>query len=228
LTLIVKRKVQEIFCCKISTFRFVLYGGGAGLYQKALLRQAQGPSFFRMSSSIPPVSTQDFVQAMGLHVASVCVITTLHNNERFGLTATAVSSVCAEPPRLLVCVNKSGLTYQKIVAEGHFGVNVLDESQENIGKAFAGMMGRDFDKFSLGEWHRLVTGSPILKGVASAFDCRIAQSIDQFTHTIFIGEVLGVEYGAGRDAVVYGARKFRTLRKIVTSPADAEVESLHF
>jgi flavin reductase (DIM6/NTAB) family NADH-FMN oxidoreductase RutF len=77
-----------------------------------------------------PVSIQDFVQAMGQHVASVCVITTQHGAERYGLTATAVSSVCADPPRLLVCVNKSGQTHHKIIASGHFGVNVLGEAQE--------------------------------------------------------------------------------------------------
>jgi flavin reductase (DIM6/NTAB) family NADH-FMN oxidoreductase RutF len=181
-----------------------------------------------MTSPLPPVSTQDFVQAMGQHVASVCVITTLYENEQFGLTATAVSSVCADPPRLLVCINKSGVTHHRIVASGHFGVNILAEAQENVGKAFAGMMGRDFDKFSVGTWGTLVTGSPILKDTASSFDCRVVQSIDQFTHTIFIGEVVGVTVGPGRDAIVYGGKKFRTLRKIVTAPADENAESLHF
>jgi flavin reductase (DIM6/NTAB) family NADH-FMN oxidoreductase RutF len=181
-----------------------------------------------MTSSPPPVSTQDFVQAMGQHVASVCVITTRHEKERFGLTATAVSSVCAEPPRLLVCVNKSGTTYQRIVALGYFGVNVLDEKQEKVGKAFAGMLGRDFDRFSVGDWHEVATVSPILKGAAANFDCKLVQSIDQFTHAILIGEVVGVASGIGRDAIVYGGRKFRTLRKIVTAAQEDDLESLHF
>jgi flavin reductase (DIM6/NTAB) family NADH-FMN oxidoreductase RutF len=134
-----------------------------------------------MTTAVSPVSTHDFVQAMGQHVASVCVITTRYVDERYGLTATAVSSVCADPPRLLVCVNKSGQTHHKIIASGHFGLNVLGESQEKVGRAFAGMMGRDFDRFSIGDWQVLQTGSPILKGAASAFDCRITETIDQFT-----------------------------------------------
>ena len=107
-----------------------------------------------------PVSTPDFVQAMGQHVSSVCVITTSREGERFGLTATAVSSVCASPPRLLVCVNKSGLTHEKIVAAGHFGVNVLADGQDKVGQSFAGMLGRDFDRFSVGEWRDGVHGKP--------------------------------------------------------------------
>src|SRR5450631_1475084 len=67
----------------------------------------------------PLVPTAEYLSAIAHHVSSVCVITTEVGGERFGLTATAVSSVCAEPPRLLVCVNKSGLTYEKILAIGH-------------------------------------------------------------------------------------------------------------
>jgi flavin reductase (DIM6/NTAB) family NADH-FMN oxidoreductase RutF len=181
-----------------------------------------------MSTPAQPVSTQDFVQAMGRHVASVCVITTRHGEERYGLTATAVSSVCADPPRLLVCVNKSGQTHHKIIASGHFGVNVLSEAQEKVGRAFAGMLGRDFDRFSVGEWQVLQTGSPMLKGAASSFDCRITDTVDQFTHSIFIGEVVATTLDTGDEALVYAGRKFRTLRKVTLAPMDEGMESLHF
>jgi flavin reductase (DIM6/NTAB) family NADH-FMN oxidoreductase RutF len=176
----------------------------------------------------PTVSTPEFVQAMGQHVASVCVITTCHEGERFGLTATAVSSVCASPPRLLVCVNKSGLTHEKIVAAGHFGVNVLSDAQEKVGQSFAGMLGRDFDRFSIGEWRDGAGGSPLLQGAAAAFDCAVVETLDQFSHSIFIGEAVAATAGVGKDALVYGARRFRSLRKIMTAPIPDDMESLHF
>jgi flavin reductase (DIM6/NTAB) family NADH-FMN oxidoreductase RutF len=175
-----------------------------------------------------PVATQDFVTAMGLHVSSVCIITTSHDSEKFGLTATAVSSVCASPPRLLVCVNKSGLTHEKMVAAGHFGVNVLAENQDMVGKSFAGMLGRDFNRFSVGAWCDGVLGSPLLQDAAATFDCRIVATLDQFSHSIFIGEVMQTSAGIGRDALVYGARRFRTLRKIMIEPPTDDAESLHF
>jgi flavin reductase (DIM6/NTAB) family NADH-FMN oxidoreductase RutF len=172
--------------------------------------------------------TAEFVQAMGQHVSSVCVITTQCEGERFGLTATAVSSVCASPPRLLVGVNKSGFTHEKIVAAGRFGVNVLSDTQEKIGKSFAGMMGKDFDRFSVGEWRVGAGGTPLLSGAAAAFDCLIVETLDQFSHTIFIGEVMEAVAGIGQDALVYGARRFRSLRKIMTAPLSEDIESLHF
>ena len=108
-----------------------------------------------MSEPIPQLAdgaaraaSADYIRAMGQHVASVCVITTTCGAERFGLTATAVSSVCATPPRLLVCVNKSGLTHEKILESGHFCVNVLTEDQDIVAKAFAGMLGKSVDRFA--------------------------------------------------------------------------------
>src|SRR5208283_2412624 len=76
-----------------------------------------------------PVTPGDYIQAMGQHVASVCVITTALDGERYGLTATAVSSVSAQPPRLLVCVNRASFTHAKIAEAGVFCVNVLSETQ---------------------------------------------------------------------------------------------------
>jgi flavin reductase (DIM6/NTAB) family NADH-FMN oxidoreductase RutF len=175
-----------------------------------------------------PVSTADFVQAMGQHVSSVCVITTLHEGIRYGLTATAVSSLTADPPRLLVCVNKSGVTHEKILAAQCFCVNVLEEHQEPVAKAFAGMMGKDFDRFSTGAWRSMATGAPALDGAAAVFDCRMATTLDQSTHTVFIGEAVAVALRPGHDTLLYGARRFRTLRKVVAAPAKGDMDTLSF
>ena len=106
-----------------------------------------GPEFsetrsMRLSGTTHPlVPTAQYLSAIAHHVSSVCVITTEVDGERFGLTATAVSSVSAEPPRLLVCVNKSGMTHEKIIAVGRFGVNVLAEGQDKVAIVFAGLHG---------------------------------------------------------------------------------------
>jgi flavin reductase (DIM6/NTAB) family NADH-FMN oxidoreductase RutF len=129
---------------------------------------------------------------------------------------------------LLVCVNKSGLTHEKMAMAGHFCVNVLSELQDKVGKVFAGMSGKEVDRFSVGGWHEIATGSPALKDAAAVIDCRIAETLDQYTHTVFIGEVAGVDGAIGRDALLYGARRFRTLRKLISAPLESDMESLHF
>jgi len=165
---------------------------------------------------------------MGQHVSSVCVITTRYHGKPHGLTATAMSSVCADPPRLLICVNKTGSSHEMITASGTFCVNVLAEAQDTVAKAFAGMLGKDFERFSVGEWDELVTGAPALMNATAVFDCEVKQIIDQFSHSIIIGEVLGARHAKGQDTLLYGARRFRALRKTISEHASAADEPLHF
>ena len=194
-----------------------------------MIRDAQMPTHAPTagpSDELAPSS--EYISAMGQHVASICVITTTVGGARFGLTATAVSSVCATPPRLLICVNKSGVSHEKIREAGHFCVNVLNEDQDRVAKAFAGMLGKTADRFGSGEWTTLKTGSPVLAAAAANFDCRIAGAIDQFTHTIFLGDVLAVSCQLGHDSLLYGSRKFRQLRKTFSSLDANSGETLHF
>src|SRR4051794_24544580 len=92
-------------------------------------------------AALSPVPAAEYVPAVAQHVASVCVITTEHEGERFGLTATAIASVSATPARLLVCVNKSGQSHDRILRSGRFCVNVLTEAQDKLAMVFAGMAG---------------------------------------------------------------------------------------
>ena len=176
--------------------------------------------------TLPPVPAAEYVAAIAQHVSSVCVITTELNGERYGLTATAVSSVSADPPRLLVCVNKNGLTHEKIMQSGHFCVNVLTEAQDKVAMVFAGMSGKVDDRFATGNWTTLKSGAPALEGAAAVFDCMIGEVSDQSTHTVFFGDVVATTHLKGQDTLLYGARRFRQLRKIFAGFADGNDEYL--
>jgi len=165
-------------------------------------------------STLPPVPAAEYIAAILQHVSSVCVITTELDGYRYGLTATAVCSVTADPARLLVCVNKSGTTHAKLLESGRFCVNVLTEEQDKIAMIFAGMGGKDIDRFAEGHWTRLTTGAPVLSDAAAAFDCRLAEACEQSSHTILFGDVLATAHRSGQDTLLYGARRFRQLRKV--------------
>ncbi len=171
-------------------------------------------------TGLPTVPPAEYVGAIAQHVSSVCVITTACQGRRYGLTATAVASVTADPPRLLVCVNKSGLTHEKILAAGAFCVNVLAEEQAGIAMVFAGMGGREADRFAQGEWTVMATGAPALLGASAVFDCRLAETGQQSTHTILFGDVVAATHRKGADTLLYGARRFRQLRKVFNAQGE--------
>ena len=177
----------------------------------------------KLLSSVPAA---EYVAAVAQHVSSVCVITTALGDTRFGLTATAVSSVSAEPPRLLVCINKSGFTHDKIVSAGRFCVNVLTEEQDKVAMVFAGMGDDAGDRFSTGEWTTLKTGAPALVGAAAVFDCTLGETCDQSTHSVLFGDVVATAHLKGRDTLLYGGRRFRQLRKVFAALGEGHHEYL--
>jgi len=83
------------------------------------------------------VEQQVFRDVIGRFASGVTVITTSAGGVAFGTTASAVSSLSADPPMLLVCLNKTSETGRAVAEAGVFGVNILAEGQEELAYKFA-------------------------------------------------------------------------------------------
>jgi flavin reductase (DIM6/NTAB) family NADH-FMN oxidoreductase RutF len=117
----------------------------------------------------------------------VCLITTANTiGERAGLTATAVCSVSAEPPTVLICVNRQNSSHAAIRNSGVFAVNVLAVEDQALANRFASLIVGE-ERFREGMWTNLETGSPVLESALLCLDCRIAQAVDVGTHGILFG-----------------------------------------
>jgi flavin reductase (DIM6/NTAB) family NADH-FMN oxidoreductase RutF len=151
------------------------------------------------------VDSLAFKQGMRHLAASVTLITTRHGDQRGGLTATAVCSVSAEPPQLLICVNRTASAHDPIGKAGFFCVNILAPDHRKIAERFAGMDGVEGDArfLDMGDWSTLTTGAPVLKGCPVSFDCRLVSKVDAGTHTIYIGEIVDITLDAAAHALLY-------------------------
>ncbi len=163
------------------------------------------------SEEFSKVSTDLFRSGMALMSGACTIITSNHQGNRAGLTATAVCSVSAEPPRLLVCINRNVWAYQVISASLHLGVNVLDAQQESLAKRFAGMQAGVIgsDRFLEGDWFDSANGVPMLRDALSSFECRVIDEIISGTHSVFMCEVLNISTSTkDASALVYFNRRF--------------------
>jgi flavin reductase len=132
----------------------------------------------------------DFRSAMSQAVTGVNIVTTDGPGGRFGLTVSAVASVSAEPPMLLVCVNRKSVASNAIQANGSFAINVLAAGQQPVAETFSGSNAHgDAYTFNDEDWMTAVTKSPVLKGAVATFDCEIEAVMPAATHTIFVGRV---------------------------------------
>lgn len=147
---------------------------------------------------------EDFRAGMRHLAASVCIVTAVApDGSRSGFTATAVCSVSAEPPTLLICANRGNGTHDVIVDAGHYAVNVLAEEDRDLANRFASNLPGEA-RFEQGGWTRLASGAPVLENALASFDCKLVERVDGGTHGVMFGEVIALRLrGDAAPALLY-------------------------
>lgn len=154
-----------------------------------------------------------FLQAMSILPGAVSLVTTGQGEKRMGLTVSALCSLSAEPPSLIVCVNKNASAHDELIAQGAFGVNVLKPNQTEFATLFTQ---RGVDRFASSDWVERVTGAPLLSSALIAFDCKLERAVDGFSHTILIGTIADIVMTPEdpSECLVWHQRRYRTSAEI--------------
>jgi flavin reductase len=143
-----------------------------------------------------------FKEAMRRLAAGVAVLTTRHNGRRFGMTATAVTSLSMAPPSMLACINERASIHGAIAASGLFSVNLLATEHECLGRRFSTKPDGEA-RFELGNWREDEEGIPVLADCQASIACKLAAITRYGTHTIFIGDVVRVISSRPSDPLLY-------------------------
>jgi flavin reductase (DIM6/NTAB) family NADH-FMN oxidoreductase RutF len=161
---------------------------------------------------LKPASAGDLVEAdrdafrgaMRSLASGVSLITQGTGDEMTGMTATSVTSLAADPPTLIVCINRTASLYPTLAPGVAFGVNVLSADQQDIADRFAGRTGaKGRDRFVGSPWVVAPEGAPLLVGALAAFACEVDELVERHTHVIMIGRVKRLASRASGNALVY-------------------------
>lgn len=149
-----------------------------------------------------------FIAAMASVATPVTVVTSDGASGRAGITVSAITSVSADPPLLLACINRRSQVVEKISGNGFFAVNILAQGARGIAETFAGKPseGLAYD-FSRHDWEAGELAQPLLAEAVASFECAVDQSFDAGTHRIFVGAVKAVRHG-NANPLVYLNRRF--------------------
>lgn len=156
-----------------------------------------------------------FRTAMRHVAATVYAVTTGHNGGRYGILATAVSSLSFDPPSLLVCVNRSASLHAPLASTQTFCVNVLGLGNRDVAEHF---MRSGADRFTVGDWEDW-HGVPALATAQSSFVCRLAHAHEFGTHSIFIGELVAAKHRADAAPLTYYDRRYIDISEAPERPA---------
>jgi len=150
------------------------------------------------------VSPEAFRAAMRGFTGVVSLITVGRGEQATGLIVTTGSSLSAEPPMIIACVNRTSSSFPILKAEGQFGWQVLGAQHEDLAHRFSGRTGlRGAARYEGADWLTLPTGVRMLADAPAGFDCAVEDLIDRETHTIVLGRVRAVHAADGKGSLLY-------------------------
>ncbi len=151
------------------------------------------------------VSPEAYRDAARLYASGVTIVLVAVDEIVHGLTATAFAALSLDPPRVLVCLEKTARTRAYVERAQTFVVNVLAADLEPAARAFARAGEKSFDGLA---HHTGETGAPLLDGAVAWFECTVESTIDGGDHDVVIGDV--VACGArGGTPLLYFDRTYR-------------------
>ncbi len=131
-------------------------------------------------------------------------IVTAHDSGRdVGCVANSAMQVTSSPTTVAVSVNHANLTNSAIKSSGKFALSILPETAEpSLIGTFGFKSSRDTDKFaSLPTVEK--DGMRIIPSAKSYLTCRVVDTMETSTHTVFLGEITDADVLSDGDVMTY-------------------------
>lgn len=155
-----------------------------------------------------PVTSYEFRNALSRFPSGVTVVTTRGADGRFhGITVSAFCSLSLEPPRVLVCIEKTTGSHEALLETRAFVVSMLTADQREMSERFASTIENKFDEV---DFETGLDGIPVLLGCIATLECRVTIEYDGGDHSIFVGEVEKAAIHDG-DPIVYFRGAYRSI-----------------
>jgi flavin reductase (DIM6/NTAB) family NADH-FMN oxidoreductase RutF len=138
----------------------------------------------------------------------VAVLTVDSGGERLGLTVDSFVSLSLDPPLVGISLALSASLYEVLREAGAWSVSMLAADQDHLAQHFA----RSIPPIALWDGIAVREDDPhLLVGAVGWLQARTVQEVAAGDHTVFIGELLSIEQGPGRGALVYLHRDYVAL-----------------
>jgi len=156
------------------------------------------------------IDAKSFWGAVGQRALGVSVVTAQGPDAPAGFLGLSSAHVCADPPTMLVSIDRKTAALQAVLAARHFAINYLAENQQPIADAFGGRTeAKGAERFGSSQWTTLSSGAPVLAEAAGAIDCTLENTVGHHGVVIAIGRVVDFVIGS-RPPLVFFRGKFGT------------------
>lgn len=158
------------------------------------------------------VTRPQFADTMAHLASTVCVVSSGSGSECLGRTATAVFSLSANPPSIVVSIKADSALADTIAKQNGFSLAMLAQGQELIADAFAGRVAAP-SRYLVGVWADWPSGRPRLLGATAGLDCVLSVSILVSDHRLFVGTIIATEASDFAEPLLWSERQYQALDK---------------
>jgi flavin reductase (DIM6/NTAB) family NADH-FMN oxidoreductase RutF len=107
------------------------------------------------------------------------------------MTLNWATQVATDPKVVAVSIETGAVTHDLVRDGGAFALSILDRADRALVRKFVKPLADEGTPGVLAGFavQQAVTGAPVLAGAVAWLDCRVVQSVDCGSHTLFLGEV---------------------------------------
>ena len=160
-----------------------------------------------------PLDPEKLRHAMRSWTTGVTIVTSLYEDQQYGMTVNSFTSLSLDPPLVAVALKQLTHTHELVAKSGMFSVTILTAAQKELSDRFAGKMPDIANRFDGVQTETISLDAPVFKDGMAYFDCQVVQSIPVGENTLFIAEVLDARGEGGGNPLVYHNREYWKLTK---------------
>ena len=156
-----------------------------------------------------PLDMKTFWQLIGQRAIGATVVTGKDDEGPAGFLGLSATHVTADPPMMLVSIDKRTSALKPITGSRHFAINYLPKGAEVVADTFGGKgAAKGADRFAVDQWTTLTTGAPIFAEALAAIDCELEETIERHGVVIALGRVVDFAIRGDGEPLVFFRGKF--------------------
>lgn len=154
-------------------------------------------------------------QAMRQLPFPVAIATAAVGKQKRGITIGSFTSLSLDPPLISFNIDSDAQMHPLIKRATHFAIHLPHPDQAHLCDHFARSGQTGEEQFEHIAHYRSAYGSPVLRNISTAIQCRSYDQIEAGDHTIVIGEVVEVKQDNTKAGILYYDRSYRSVGKVV-------------
>lgn len=149
----------------------------------------------------------------------VTIVTAFDGEVMRGMTAGSFTSLSLDPPLVCFNVTKTSRMHRVLTGSAFYAIHVLTDEQADLSEHFALPMVSPAEQFEPVVVRQSPEGIPLIDGTLGILRCRSYDVIEAGDHSIFVGEVIGMEQAEEPDRpLLYYQRGYHEVGEVVYRP----------